>query len=214
MASQRVGHDLATEPPQLINSLESCPINFPTYQGVRCLDPSRERYSDKAMAVPWNGHLHLPRILQNYKVKPYHFPCSWGFQEFIRGLYNFLTLILEPCFLFPQTCPVILYYFCSLLILSIPYLTSLNTVNLGIWGSVFDNCIESLQAKSGCVSCLLVVPGFLRIWWCADCEPGFPGTLWGFCEACNEDVFLQGPSASISARSGSIVNPGSLYIKF
>ena len=141
------------------------------------------------MAVPWNGQLHLPRILQNYKVKPCHFPCSWGFQESIWGLYNFLTLILEPFFLFPQTCPVILYYFCSLLILSMPYLTSLNTVNLGISGSAFDNYSESLQAKLGCVQCLLVAPGFRRIWWCVDCEPGFTGTLtvgslwslWGRC---------------------------------
>ena len=141
------------------------------------------------MAVPWNGQLHLPRILQNYKVKPCHFPCSWGFQESIWGLYNFITLILEPFFLFPQTCPVILYYFCSLLILSMPYLTSLNTVNLGISGSAFDNYSESLQAKLGCVQCLLVVPGFRRIWWCVDCEPGFTGTLtvgslwslWGRC---------------------------------
>lgn len=184
---------------------------------MRCLDPSR----GKALWQSYDSALKWPTTLtqnlQNYKVKPCHFPCSWGFQEFLWGLYNFLSLVLEPFFLFPQTCPVVLYYFRSLLILSIPYLTSLNTVNLGIWGSVFDNYIESLQAKLGCVQCLLVVPGFLRgdlmicwLWWCVYWD----FYLWGFCEACNEDVFLQGPSASISARSGSIVNPGSLYIKF
>lgn len=65
VASQRVGNDLATEQPQLINSLESCPINFPRYQGMRCLDPSR----GKALWQSYDSTLKWPTTLNQNPPK-------------------------------------------------------------------------------------------------------------------------------------------------